>query len=521
MIYQTPGVYVEEFERGPRPIEGVSTSDAAFLGETERGPTNRPVLVTSTIEYLRLFGGDVGPNEFMPDAVKGFFDNGGERCYVARIVDLENAVTASLELAPRLVVRAKGEGSWGNRIAVRVDEASAGTGFRLRVAYWSREPAEIFDPFDPANRDMRPRPALTEDFDELVVDDPRSPNFVDKRIGNEGSSLIELVLGEGEDPPAPPAPGPDYVRLAGGADGEPVQVGDYVGGSIGDTALAPEDRRGLSRLEDPLFREIALVYAPGAAEVPGLVDAIITHCELNRFRFAILDAPQNARVPSELQLGGAALAELRPSEYAAVYFPWIVVIDGLTGNRKVVPPGGHVAGIYARSDATRGVWKAPANEIVRGAIDLVVDVNDRDHGVINPRGINAIRAFPGRGILVWGARTLADNALWKYINVRRLFIFLEASIFRATQWVVFEPNDERLWVRVEQTITLFLRAQWRAGAMMGTKEEEAFYVEVGRSTMTQDDILNGRLIAEIGIAPVRPAEFVVFRFTQITQAPKQ
>lgn len=521
MNYQTPGVYIEEFERGPRPIEGLSTSDAAFLGETERGPT-KPYLVTSILDYQRMFGGVVGTNKFMPDAIKGFFDNGGQRCYVTRIVDLENAIDASLQITDRLILRARGEGSWGNRVFVRVMAASSGIGFRLRLAYWSTLPDEIYDPFDPTIR-TRPRPALVEEFDDLDLD-PTSPNFVDKRIGDRdtsNSALVSLVLAPGAAPPALPAPTDAFAPLENGEDGDPPQLSDYVGSARDGNALPPNDRRGLERLEDPLYRDIALVYAPGAAELPGLVDELLTHCELNRFRFAILDTPQNARIPSDLDPRSGAPQGFRVSEYGAVYFPWIKIIDGQTGAKKTVPPGGHVAGIYARSDQTRGVWKAPANETVRGAVELDVDVNDADQGVINPRGVNAIRAFPGRGILVWGARTLASNALWKYINVRRLFIFLEASVYRATQWVVFESNDERLWARVRQTLVLFLRTQWREGAMMGLREEEAFYVKVDRTTMTQDDILNGRLIVEVGIAPVRPAEFVIFRFTQITQAPRQ
>jgi len=173
-------------------------------------------------------------------------------------------------------------------------------------------------------------------------------------------------------------------------------------------------------------------------------------------------------------------------------------------------------GIYARSDSQRGVFKAPANEIVNGALDLFVDTADGKQDVLNPRGINAIRRFPGRGIRLWGARTLSSDALWKYVNVRRLFIFLEHSIYDGTQWVVFEPNDERLWARVIDTIRIFLRSQWRQGALFGATEQEAFFITCDRTTMSQDDIMNGRLICEIGVRPVYPAEFVIFRIFQNT-----
>ena len=181
---------------------------------------------------------------------------------------------------------------------------------------------------------------------------------------------------------------------------------------------------------------------------------------------------------------------------------------------KYFPPGGHIAGIYARSDTERGVHKAPANEIVKGANDLKFILTKGEQAILNPRGINVIRSFKGRGILVWGARTCLIDPLWKYINVRRLFIYIEKSIEKGTQWVVFEPNNERLWSRVIATITQFLTGVWRDGALMGTKPEEAFFVKCDRSTMTQDDIDNGRLICIIGIAPTKPAEFVIFRIAQ-------
>jgi phage tail sheath protein FI len=239
----------------------------------------------------------------------------------------------------------------------------------------------------------------------------------------------------------------------------------------------------------------------------------MTHCENDKYRFLILDS-----LRGQAQIGTIDPRAARPSMYAAFYYPWIKVFDPVTGARKLVPPGGHMAGIYARTDIERGVFKAPANEIVRGALELEFEVTDGGQGILNPRGVNAIRAFPGRGRRIWGARTLSDNTLWKYINVRRLFIFIEASIFRGTQWVVFEPNDQRLWGRVKQTITEFLRTQWREGALLGATEEEAFFVRVDRTTMTDDDINNGRLIVVIGIAPVRPAEFVIFRIAQLTSS---
>jgi phage tail sheath protein FI len=192
----------------------------------------------------------------------------------------------------------------------------------------------------------------------------------------------------------------------------------------------------------------------------------------------------------------------------------VKVFDPVTELPKSIPPGGHIAGIYARTDQERGVHKAPANEVVRGATDVDILVTKGDQDILNPKGVNAIRVFPGRGIRVWGARNMILDPLWKYINVRRLFIFLEESIDEGTQSFVFEPNDEKLWDRVRQTITQFLTRVWRDGALMGTTPEQAFFVKVDRTTMTQDDIDNGRLIVLIGVAPVKPAEFVIFRIAQ-------
>jgi phage tail sheath protein FI len=315
------------------------------------------------------------------------------------------------------------------------------------------------------------------------------------------SSLVVVTAAQ----PLNAQPKADPTPLAGGGDANALpSVNEFVGFD-NDPSL----RTGLSALELDEYREVALVHAPAADNQ--VVEAVWTHCENNRFRFAVIDAP----------MGMSDIATIDPrsqwdTTYAAYYYPWVTVPDLRNGAPKLVPPGGYVLGLYARTDVDRGVWKAPANDILRDVFDLEYHINTAMQEVLNPRGVNAIRNFPGRGIRVWGARTLSSNSLWKYVSVRRLFIFLEHSIFDGTQWVVFEPNDERLWERVKDTIRLFLRTQWRNGALMGVTEEEAFKIACDRSTMTQDDILNGRLICEIGIAPVRPAEFVVFRIYQNT-----
>ncbi len=503
--YLAPGVYIEEIERGPKPIEGVSTSTAAFLGETERGSVT-PRFITSYNEYMRNFGGVFSPDQYMPYAVSSFFENGGRRCVIGRIFqDAANAAPAYHDFNDYRV-SASGPGSWGKRIFVKVVDSTTknkdGTaiGIRLRIAYWQTDPGTLPDPF--VGTVLASPPTMIEDFDDLVLTDTRSANYYGKRIpGN--SSLISFEAIDGVVSPAITTDVSSALDQAG-ADGTDATVTDYVGENDD-----PSLRTGLAALLLDPYREVSLVYAPNADD--DVVAKVISHCENQHFRFAVIDAASG--------LGNAGNIDPRSqndSKYAAYYYPWISISDPQTGAKKRIPPGGAVLGIYARTDGERGVFKAPANEIVRGALQLEYNVDERTQELLNPRGVNVIRQFPGRGIRVWGARTLSSDSLWKYVSVRRLFIFLEASIYEGTQWVVFEPNDERLWSRVKDTIRLFLRTQYRLGALMGATEAEAFHITCDRSTMTQDDILNGRLICEIGIAPVRPAEFVVFKIFQST-----
>ncbi|HMJ94110.1 MAG TPA: phage tail sheath family protein [Allosphingosinicella sp.] len=511
--YLAPGVYVEEIERGPKPIEGVATSTVAFLGETERGPT-KPRFISSYGEFLRLFGEVYNPAKYLPYAVKSFFDNGGRRAYIARIVGAGGA--ASTLTLGDYGVTAVGPGSASDRIYVRLEEGTtkatapgqtspSSVGFRLRLFYWSSLPTGT-PAFDPIINDKQiPRPSISEDFDDLSLD-PNSPNYWEKRVGNGNSSLVTLKVAPTATLPTALVGGP----LAGGVDGATPTTVEYEG-----NAPQADQRTGLAALAMDPYRDVAIVCAPGAPDP--IVQKVITHCELNRYRFAVVDSAAGTAVATSLD----PRSTIDDTKYAAFYHPWIVVSDPRSGNRVKIPPSGAVCGIYALTDNTRGVWKAPANETVADAIDLEFDVTHGEQENLNPKGVNLIRRFPGRGIRVWGARTLSSDPLWKYVNVRRLFIFLEASIYYSTQWVVFEPNDPKLWARVKQTATLFLRSQWREGALFGEKEEEAFTVAVGRETMTEDDILNGRLIVEIGIAPVRPAEFVVFRIYQKTSESKE
>jgi uncharacterized protein len=517
--YLHPGVYIEEIERGPVPIEGVPTSTAAFLGEAERGPIT-PTLVTSYKDYLRLFGDVFDPQKFLPYAINGFFENGGKRAYICRIVG-SKAVSAEAAFGDFFSVRASGPGIWGKNVAVKIEDSKTkkadGTavGFRLLLSYWSGTAPD--DPFPADGSPPKTRPTYAEVFEDLVANES-SPDFYGKRV-----PFIDLDKGQINQGPQSSALG-ILVRKAGAAAGSlpsngihKLDNGDNGSAAIGsnDFIGTPTDTRldaqGLTALELDPYRDVALVYAPGMTD-QATVLPIVNHCEKLRFRFAVIDAPKGTSNSTDLD----PRSKITDSEYAAFYFPWIVTSDPRTGARKLIPPGGSVLGVYARTDSERGVFKAPANEVLRGALDLEFDINDNVQDTFNPQGVNVIRSFPGRGIRVWGARTISSDALWKYVSVRRLFIFLERSIYEGTQWVVFEPNDDRLWARVIDTIRLFLRTQWRLGALFGRTEQEAFFITCNRTTMTQDDILNGRLICEIGIAPVRPAEFVVFRIFQNT-----
>jgi uncharacterized protein len=530
--YLSPGVYIEEIRTGPVPIEGVGTSTAGFVGQTERGPTE-PRLVTSWLEFQRWYGGHISPAvSFLPFAIQGFFDNGGQRAFVARVVrgpdDGAGAVAASLGLPTAgdpLPLRAIGPGAWGNRVFAKV-RGGTQTGFRLTVLYYAEPPplpnGELVDPLDPdniANPDRR-EPDAVEDYDDLGVD-PLGPGYAITTIQG-ASQLVEFQAPDGA-PALPEFPDdPDeatFAPLEGGSDGDPVRLDvDY----LGDDQLPPDERTGLAGIE--VIDEIAIVCVPDEVlDGTGTVtDRVTLQCERLRDRFAVLQLPANL---GTLQAIIGAMP--RPSLYAALYYPWLRVFDPRTRDTLLVPPGGHVAGIYARTDIERGVHKAPANADVRGIITRDLSGNRKPlqfivtkgfHDLLNPRGVNVIRDFRAdrRGIRVWGARTLSADPDWKYVNVRRLFIFIEESIDEGTQWVVFEPNYEATWAAVRRSISNFLTRVWRDGALAGTTEEEAFFVKCDRTTMTQDDIDNGRLICYIGIAPAKPAEFVIFRISQKT-----
>jgi uncharacterized protein len=498
--YLSPGVYVEEVPSGSQPIEGVGTAVAAFVGLAEKGPFNEPTLVTNWTQFSNGFGGFV-ESTYLAHAVYGFFQNGGGRAYIVRIGQQSGAQPrAKAELGggqgalSSVKVQAQAEGAGGNGLSVEVSDAS--------------EPSE-----DTFKLVVKRGAAVEETHDNLST--KKGKTNVATMV-NAASKLIQIDDLKGE--VARPTNG--TVALAGGAASAPVRVdaADYVGDSA--------KRTGFGGLEavDPITMvacpDLMALYERSMLDLDGVQavqTAMMNHCELMGDRVAIIDTPpgMNAQQVREWRQDRARY----DSKYAALYWPWIKVLDPLTGKNISVPPSGHLAGLWSRNDDERGVHKAPANEVIRGALGLDLVMTKGENDLLNPIGVNCIRAFPGRGIRVWGARTLSSEPEWRYLNVRRLFNFVEESIFEGTQWVVFEPNDQALWERVSRTVSSFLFNVWSSGALFGATADQAFYVKCDEETNPPSIRDVGQLVVEVGIAPVKPAEFVIFRISQFSGAP--
>ncbi|MBV8258020.1 MAG: phage tail sheath family protein [Actinobacteria bacterium] len=494
--YLSPGVYVEEVEAGSRPIEGVGTAVAAFVGFASKGPFNTPTLVTNWSQFTQTFG-DFLPGSYLGHAVYGYLNNGGGAAYVVRIGQNGGAEPPRAELPaasqPSLgayQVVALEDGEEGQLEVSISDSPSGGDALKLTVSEGGKV-VEEFDDLTAGKGDKNIATVVNAQSTRIRLETLDLPAGVDAK---PATGTVALAV--------PPAPAPSHISAE-----------DYVGNSA--------DRTGFGGLEE--VDEVTMVSVPDAmaAFQAGMLDmeglqavqlALIAHCESMGDRMAIVDAPpgMNAQQINEWRVHKAGY----DSKFAALYWPWVKVFDPATGNNVFVPPSGHMAGVWARSDATRGVHKAPANEVVRGAITLETNITKAEHDLLNPNGINCIRAFPGRGVRVWGARTLSSDPSWRYINVRRLFNYIEESILGGTQWVVFEPNDMDLWARIRRTISGFLLNVWRDGALFGATPDEAFYVKCDSETNPPEAVDAGIVACEIGIAPVKPAEFVVFRISQ-------
>jgi len=561
--YLAPGVFVEEVSFRAKSIEGVSTSTTAFVGPTRRGPVARPdaqghpgpvpEVLTSFLDFQRIYGGleDLAftggtRTNYLAHAVRAYFDNGGARLFVARVTGAGAATAQSGDVMAGVRFVCRTPGSCGNgRVDIVVNTQP------VTVGALSRAPAGSIARVGGATGTLFVRgtdgvfkdgggtaiantatgvelvtvTALTTDGDGIVKSydqmglDPAHPRYIGavmapnpSRRSDQLEQTFAIVL---------PATRPGALDLFAALVPAAPAPFTLSGGSDGAAPTATEYGEGLDVLSG--LEDISIVAAPGSsaddATRQGVHDRLISHCERRRaYRIAVLDTRQVSTV-------GEARDDRAPldSTHAALYTPWIISENPLfkpgdtTRPRELaLPPSGAVCGVYARTDINRGVFKAPANEVVRGALRYDLEINFAQQETLNPIGINCLRFFPNRGNRVWGARTISSDPEWKYVNVRRYFNYLERSIDIGTQWAVFEPNGDKLWANIRQAVSDFLVNEWRSGALLGTSTREAFFVRCDRSTMDQNDLDNGRLICLIGVAVVKPAEFVIFRIGQKT-----
>jgi len=559
--YFAPGVYVEEVDRGSRPIEGVSLSVGGFIGFTEdvRGDAElfKPMLVTNWNQYLEYFAkpgsdGYTDFNAYLPFAVNGWFMNGGGRCWVTSIgTRLPGSPVPPPEDTGYRLPTSSGKPSL--RFNLQAQDGApalpaAGESGRIRVVVNDGEP--------------KPLPEDAPEDAELPLNNGEYFSISVTRNGEVLERYPHLTMN-----PSPQEEVADYVITAL-AESEFVTLADIstAGQPLsrrpanGVYELAPppyisseshfsrdlqgqrDDRTGMQGMFE--IDEAAMIACPDLMrvyqeglmdidQVHGVMEMMLSMCENSfpgpAYRMAVLDAPpikpgkgMDAVAPEQQKPQDVAqwLSMFnRRSMFGALYYPWIKVANPRNAGRPImVPPCGHMMGIWCRTDESRGVFKAPANETPRGVIGLAYETNMREQELLNPMGINCIRNFANynRGLKVWGARTLVepDNIQWRYISVRRLLSYIEKSIEIGTQWVVFEPNDQDLWARVSRTVSNFLERLWREGALFGASPAEAFYVKCDGELNTHETMMLGRLYVEVGVCPVRPAEFVIFRISQ-------
>jgi phage tail sheath protein FI len=519
--YAAPGVYVEEVPSAQKVLTAAPTAVAAFVGFTEKAPTDdpndpqgmAPRLVTSWTQFEALYGG-FAPGCMMPLSVFGYFANGGTIAYICRVPNTDpSGLPSKLELPA--ADRALGS-------PVKVESIDPDANIAIDIS--TDDPGEV-----DAQDDGPSTFTLTVFLDGEPVEQYPNLSFGGDRdvkaVVNKESTKVKVDLGlaKGTDLKGQLEllkPGQYQLEKA-----EPKKI-NVNGRRFAGSESARAGINGLAIAED-----VTMVVVPdlitAATKEDGSVDlglwkavqtALISHCEQSGNRMAILDAPPGM-TPQQIKEWRSDVA-MYDSAYATLYYPWIKVENpiGSNGNAEVfIPPSGHIAGLWARTDETRGVWKAPANDTLRGVLDIERAVTQNEQALLNPIGINCIRPFGTRGIRVWGARTLASDSDWRYINVRRLFNMVETTIKDGTQWAVFEPNDMALWEGVSRTLTGFLRGLWSAGALFGATPDQAYYVKCDAETNPPESIDAGKLVVEVGIAPVKPAEFVVFRISQQKQ----
>lgn len=526
--YLSPGVYVIEEQSGINPIEGVGTSTACFVGAAARGRPFYPTYITSWTDFERSFG-PLTKSADMPLGVYHFFLNGGKKAYIIRLLDLEApegkaAVgTASFPTdgGDPALIEAAGAGAWSKTMSVEIRLSSAGR-----------------NPWNPApNSDG---PVL---FDVVVLDNVDGQDYELERIArvgvkedgerfyatiiNRDSRYIKVVL-------ADPEKNPDFpeknfaldeadengrkvrkksVALAGGEDGDPNSV---FSAAVVDKALATLDK----------IDDINILAIPGQFEKE-VVSAGVSYVAKRADLIYVIDSVGNPRnnTSGDLQMDKVRdqFAQLPVKDsHAALYFPWIEIADPysrVAGATRFAPPSGAIAGLYARTDNRRGVWKAPAGTeaSILGAVGLAVNVTDNDQESLNPIGVNCIRQFPDSGIVCWGSRTIATRSKpeYRYVPIRRYAMFLAKSLYHGTQWVVFEPNDEPLWSAIRFNLNAFMLRQFRSGALQGGKPEEAYFIKCDKENNPQASIDAGEVHITVGFSPLKPAEFVIIHLTQM------
>jgi uncharacterized protein len=483
-----PGVYIEEIPSGVRTITGVATSITLFVGWAPRGPTDRALRLTSFADYQRAYGG-LDSRSDLGYAVRHFYDNGGADAYILRIADTATARTAACDIDD-LHIEASSPGAWANQFSVKLER---------RPDDATRFSISIIQPS--ANN------AVLETFSNLSMT-ATDPRFVLSVINGRSAFIDKLTAGSAT------TPANATVALnatTNGADGTVIGPDDGTFQTALTTAFAVGGV--VDRID--LFN---IICVPGLTHGPTI--AALQKGAHDRRAFLIVDCDDLDTVPGVVAtLAGKTGAD---AENSAFFFPWVRAPDPLQQNAlREFPPSGFMAGIFARTDATRGVWKAPAGTeaSLTGAAGLTITMSDAENGQLNPHAVNCLRTLPVYGTVGWGARTLdgddARGSEWKYIPVRRLALFLEESLYRGTQWVVFEPNDEPLWAQIRLNIGAFMQGLFRQGAFQGTTPKQAYFVKCDRETTTQADINLGIVNIFVGFAPLKPAEFVVLKIQQI------
>lgn len=506
-----PGVYIEEVPSGVRTITGVATSITAFIGRALRGPVNEPTRIQSFADYARSFGG-LWSDSTMSYAVQHYFLHGGSDALIVRVHNGGAAATLSLPAGGDTLTLAAASlgqpsvGAWGNNLRAIVDHATKDSDaaapdtslFNLRI-----------EEIDPDTNEV----LAAETFLNVSVDE-EDPRFVTKVLEQE-SALVQV---QGDAPALRPDPGATDSN-DDGSDGSPITDNEVTGDQAARTGIYALDKADLFNLLciPPLTRQQDVAFDTYAEAA--------RYCKEERRAMLIVDPPANWTTIAAAEAGvnalRAAIGTDRSTNVAA-YFPRLRMADPLKENRTgEFAPSGAVAGLYARTDAQRGVWKAPAGieASLVGVRELSYKMTDGENGRLNPLGLNCLRTFPVYGNVAWGARTLAGadrlGSEWKYVPVRRLALYIEESLYRGTQWVVFEPNDEPLWSQIRLNVGAFMQDLFRQGAFQGASPREAYFVKCDKETTTQSDIDRGIVNILVGFAPLKPAEFVIIRIQQI------